>query len=105
LSKSARTESKFCFISTETMTSHWPLSTLASERLIYLQRSAQSSSPPALRDFQSRIGRIARSRKFEENLWQLVGSKPPTALPLHATLVVSGLEATGSSATSTPQAL
>jgi len=105
LSKPAWTESKFCFISTATMTSHWPLSTLASEHLIYLQRGAQSSSPPALRDFQSRIGRIAMSRKFEENLLQFINSKRPAALPLHATLAVSGLEASGTSATSMPQVL
>src|SRR5262245_18582016 len=104
-SKSARTESKFCFISSQTMTSPWPLSTLASGHLIYLQRGVQSSSLPALRDFQSRIGRIAESRKFEENVLQLIRSKYPAALPLHATLAVSGLEATGTSATSMPQAL
>src|SRR5262249_10966353 len=60
---------------------------------------------PALRDFQSRIGRVEQSQKFEENVLQLIGSKPPAALPLHATLAVSGLEATGTSATSMPQAL
>src|SRR5262245_8361627 len=80
LSKSAWTESKCCFISTATMTSHWPLSTLATEYLIFLQRRAQTSSPLALRDFQSRIGGIAKSRKFEENLLQLIGSKAPAAL-------------------------
>src|SRR5215831_15396195 len=68
LSEPARTENKFCFISSQTMKSHWPLSTLASERLIYLQRRAQNSSPPALRDFLSRIGRMAESRKFKESL-------------------------------------
>jgi len=44
-------------------------------------------------------------QKNEENVLQLIGSKPPAALPLHATLAVSGLEATGTSATSMPQAL
>jgi len=105
LSKSAWTESKFCFISTATMTSRWPLSTLARGHLIYLQRSAQSSSPPALRDFQSRIGEIAESRKLKENFLQSKGTKSPAALPLHTTLAVSGLEATGAFATSMPQAL
>jgi len=44
-------------------------------------------------------------RKLKENFLQSKGTKSPAALPLHTTLAVSGLEATGAFATSMPQAL